>query len=273
LNILRPTKFDGFLERGGSTKPWKVFLLEPNGEEVPYVVKTFTPSNIQQQHAVAKEVYGNILAQQFSLPVPEFALVDFDASFIETALDDHARKVLQTKDSGLKFASKLANSMSIVAPVIYSKFLKGYELANVFAFDFLVYNLDRGGLRNKPNLIIDDENFLLIDHEQIFPFADNVAGLYNQIIEAFKINRTHYRFRDHLLYPFLQNMRASQKKHLFDEFEEYLTKMEIKPLENAIDELNQFSVSTGEYDRIINYLYLIKQNPSKFCNILFDAIQ
>lgn len=167
---------------------------------------------------------ANVLAQEFGLPVPEMCLVKFTPEFIDFALENEERKFLAKKDPGLKFASKLEDRLSIVAPSLYSKYLKEYDIANVFAFDCLIYNLDRGGHRNKPNLLVDDENFILIDHEQIFPFADNSEAYFKSVLDSFNQDKTLYPFQKHLLFPYLKNFRTQNKKHLFDEFAEYLTR-------------------------------------------------
>ena len=273
MDILKATYFDGYLEHGGSTKPWKVFLHQKDNTEAPYVVKLFSQRNIDQQHAVAKEVYGNILAKQFSLPVPDIALVDFDAWFITTCLEPSERNILNIKHEGLKFASKLAESMFIVAPHLYKNFLREYDVANVYAFDTLIGNIDRGGARNKPNLIVDDEAFLLIDHEQIFTFADTFTkDAYKTLIAKFENNISSYLFQRHLLYPILKNFRNIDKRHIFDEFGEYLAKMQTSDLEDHMKSLLTLEVSTGNWTLILEYLYKIKSNHNKFCDILLSTI-
>ena len=271
MNLLRPVRFAGYIEDGGSTKPWIVLLSGQEENSEPYVVKLFTPRNIEQQHAVAKEVYGNVLAKEFSLPTPDFALVNFDTTFV-TLLGDEQKKILRAKDAGIKYASRLAESMSIVSPILYRNYLKEYEIANVFAFDNLIFNLDRGGMRDKPNLLVDDEDFLLIDHEQIFPFADNTPEYYEQIMARFDNGELMYPYSRHLFYQILKELRTRDKNHLFDEFEEYLRKLKLDFLVLKINELVKYGVSVGHYQRIIDYLCKLSQNPHKFCNILLSYI-
>ena len=272
MNILRPIRFVGYLEEGGSTKPWVVLLSGADENPEPYVVKLFTPKHIEQQHAVAKEIYGNILAREFSLPTPDYVLVDFDSAFINSILEEEQRKILRKKDHGLKYASRLAESMSIVSPILYKKYLKEYEIANIFAFDCLIYNLDRGGMRDKPNLLVDDENFLLIDHEQVFPFADNTSQFYEQIVQRFENGELMYPYSRHLFYQMLRDLRSKDKVHLFNEFEEYLKKLKLGTLLLTINDLKKHDVSLGHYQRIIDYLRIFSQNAHKFCNILLSYI-
>lgn len=272
IKILHPSRYDGNLDKGGSTKPWKVFLMDNNNEK-PYVVKLFTPRQIQQQHAVAKEVYGNVLATSFGLPVPEFALVDFDDFFVKNLLDESAQTVLESKDTGLKFASVLLENMTIVSSYTDSKHLLEYDIAKVFAFDCLIQNLDRGGLRNKPNLLIDDDEFLLIDHEQCFPFADNEDWTSLEKIKSkIEDKELTYNFRKHLFYPLLSSMNSKKKLHLFDEFEELLRNLNINNISLIINKLESLNVSTGQKDIIIDYLSCLKNNSNKFREALIRSI-
>ena len=257
---------------GGSTKPWIVKLQGNDGSVDQYVVKLFSPQNIEQQHAVAKEVYGSILAREFSLPTPDFALVDFDSDFIDSALQDEQRATLKRKAPGYKFASRLADSMSIVSPQLYKKYLKEYDISNVYAFDLLICNLDRGGLREKPNLLVDDENFLLIDHEQVFPFADNEIGFYENILAKFNNDELSIPYQRHLFFPLLKSLQSKRKTHLFDEFEEYLRRINLTDFVLAINELEDLQISVGHYERIIEYLRRLSQDAHKFCNILLSSI-
>lgn len=273
MNVLKPVEFHGYIEQGGSTKPWKVSLLQNDGVTAPYVLKVFTRNNIIQYQAVAKEVYGNILAKELGLPVPDMALVHLNVDFINFALSPIEQKELEKKDTGLKFACRLANNMSTFSSVLNKKYLKDHDISNIFAFDALIFNTDRGGFRDKPNLLVDDESFLLIDHELIFHFANTTKSQsYNKILNDFNNGKLGYQFAKHLFYPFLKDSKPNIKKHLFDEFGEYLSKMQTDTLENAIHDLNRLGVPTGQSNLILDYLHLIKKNHNKFCDILLASI-
>ena len=221
---------------------------------------------------MAKEIYGNTLARSFGLPVPQIALADFTPDFIGI-LNSREKDYLSGKHSGVKFSSELADGMVTVSSALYRNYLNEYDVANVFAFDCLIYNVDRGGFRDKPNLLVDDESFLLIDHELSFPFADNEDGLFRKIMQDFRNDRTPYMYQKHLFYSFLKNMRKRSKIHAFEEFHEYLSTLKVQEFELVINELDRLNISIGHYDRIIEYLYTMKSNAEKFCGILCNCIK
>jgi hypothetical protein len=63
LDKLIPTRYDGQVELGGSTKPWKVFaIIDSNIQdniEQPYVVKLFNQATLEQYPGIAKEFICN----------------------------------------------------------------------------------------------------------------------------------------------------------------------------------------------------------------------
>jgi hypothetical protein len=49
----------------------------------------------------------------------------------------------------------------------------------------MIFNSDRGGYRNKPNLLVDEDGFILIDHElTLHLLDDNNGGSLNVILET-----------------------------------------------------------------------------------------
>jgi hypothetical protein len=271
LKILKPIRFNGIIEKGGSTRPWKVVLLD-GGKAVPYVVKMFSPRTIEQQHATGKEVFGNRLAAEFGLYVPDMALTEFDDQFIEFVLDEEHRTILAKVHTGLKYASKLQDGMVIYSQTLHKRFLKEWDFANVFAFDCLCFNLDRGRREDKPNILVEDDNFLLIDHEQIFPFIDNIDNFYRQIVEAFDKDELVYNYQSHVFYPVLKDLRTDDKKHLFDEFEMMLTNLDVNKMNGLVQNLGALNILVGNSQRLIEYLYLLKTNAKKFTGILLSCI-
>jgi hypothetical protein len=251
--------------------PWTVTLLD-SGMAIPYVVKLFSPKTIEEQHATGKEVLGNFLAAEFGLYVPDMALVEFDDLFVDFVLDDEQRAILARKDKGLKFASKLHEGMLLYSASLHKKYFKDWDFANIFAFDCLCYNLDRGRRTDKPNILVEDDNFLLIDHEQTFPFIDNLDGLYKQIIKGIEEERLDYQYQNHVFYSILKDMRTNDKKQIFDEFEMLLSNLDVNKIRNLIAALGELNIFVGDSQRLIEYLYTLKSNSKRFCNILLSCI-
>lgn len=244
-------------------------VLTDRGHLEPYVVKLFTDRQIEQQHAVAKEVFANRLAREFDLPVPDCALIEFTPAFIASLPAEQAKR-LTTTHSGLKFGSALARDMIIVNPDRLPSFLKDYDLGTIFAFDNLIQNLDRGGYRDKPNLLIDDNGFLLIDHEQAFPFADD-ASLHTTLTWLFEPTAWTASYQacyKHLFYATLKAFRSHSKKSLFSTFQEHLRYADLKNvIAQTANDLRQLNVSVGRVDLITDYLTQTKTRHAEFTQL------
>lgn len=133
-------------------------------------------------------------------------------------------------------------------------------------------NLDRGGYRNKPNLLVDDDGFILIDHELTFNFIDSENDLsFNKIIEVFHSNSWLSFYQKHVFFSSLKNYRGV-KKNLFDTFDESLRTININSILELIDELERFKVQMGNIHLLVDYLKYLKQNSNQFRNILLGLI-
>jgi hypothetical protein len=273
LKILEAITLHSVIEKGGSTYPWVVLVQGDETNLAPYVVKLFTPKQIQQQNAVAKEVFGNILAKAFDLPVPEFALIEFGENFIKT-LPTELAFLLNSKDKRLKFGSRLAEGYSVFDPSNLSQGkIKTYDIGSVFAFDNLVFNLDRGGARNKPNLLVSDYDFLLIDHEQILPFANDPNTDNDFVLKSFRQMQWKYPYENHLFYPYLKKMRSGTKQKVFETFDEYLRTLNLNLLDEPARFLQEKGHPIGSLGLVKKYLTEIKQNSTSFNQLLQTAVK
>lgn len=259
------------MEKGGSTRPWMVLLSE-NKEETAYVVKLSNPKDHSNQYPIVKEVLGNLLAKEFALRVPDYVLADFSKDFINYALNEEQRTLLNTKHDGLKFATKLLDSSVVYAPTIHRSYLQAHDFANLFAYDVLIYNFDRGRTPEKPNLLIENDSLILIDHELSMPFIDNERGLYDSILKKLSFEEIDYPYHQHLSYSYLKSLGLAAKSNMFDEFEENLSKVNISVAERAIKDLTRLKIPCGHSERIIEYLYTLKRAPGLFCKALLKCI-
>lgn len=271
MKILPATQFIEYMQKGGSTRPWIVLLME-NGKETAYVVKLWNNKDYETQYPIVKEVLGNILAREFSLSTPDFALVDFSKDFINYALEDGQRAILKTKHKGLKFSTMLLDSAIVYAPSMHRNYLKEYDFANLFAFDTLIYNFDRGRTPEKPNVLIQNNEFILIDHELSMPFIDNGHGFLNGILTKLNEGEIDFNYQKQLSFPYLKSLRTSSKLNLFDEFEENLSRLNINTIEGALKELTSVGVPCGHSEKIIEYLYILKRESRLFCKSLLRCI-
>lgn len=250
--------------------PWKVLLLD-EGIQVEYIVKLFSEKTTEQIHPVAKEVIGSILACEFGLFTPDIALTNFDNFFIENILSQRERDILNRKHNGWKFASKYQDGMSIFSPAKHKILLSKYDIANIFAFDCLIYNTDRGRRSDKPNLLVEDDNYLLIDHELTLPFIDNEEGMFKMIMAKFRESKLDYNCQSHLLYPIIKSYHFKIKQDIFSEFEENLRRLNINNIRTTIADLGELNISAGYADRLIEYLCYLKENAYSFCQILLSC--
>jgi len=277
LEKLLPTRYDGPVESGGSTNPWIVFAIleseidEPR--ELPYVVKLFSQSNVEQQPCIAKEFICNLLAKEFDLLVPESGIINLHTKFFLKTLKKRERQILEKKFDGNTYASVLMDG-TLVTKGLTNSLNSIEEKATIFAFDCLILNSDRGGFRNKPNMLIYEEQFMLIDHELTFSFIDNYNKeglkklLYN-IIEKRQV--VPYQFQQHLFYESLKDYKGV-KAGLFDTFNEYLSKLNINKLELLLKELERNEIYTGSSIFLMEYLREIKSNNEKFSECLYKSI-
>lgn len=276
LKQITPVQFDGYMQSGGSTKPWKVFCISQpddiSGEfiELPYVVKVFTENHIRQGFSIAKEFICNLLAIEFDLIVPKAYLVDLQEENFKETLNKDCKQDLSLKHKGLTFASRLLD-LTIYNEQITVPSLNIADCALLFAFDCLILNTDRGGYRNKPNLLVDDDSFVLIDHELALYILDNPNSLaLNNIIELMKTGNWVSFYEKHIFYKKLKRYR--NKAGLFDTFEESLRTLNIGKIKTLVAYLQYNGIDVGASEILFEYLRKLKKDAHQFSRILSSLI-
>lgn len=120
--------------------------------------------------------------------------------------------------------------------------------------------------------MINDEDFLLIDHELILPFANELSNY--AILEEIGSDYWIYPHEKHLLYPYLKKLKKDIKMHIFDTFAEYLKTFNPDNLDSDAIQLDKkFSMPIGDFDLLKVYLYKVKQNSSWFIENLKRLIK
>lgn len=252
----------GEVMKGGTTKPVNIIALN-NGTPTNYVMKVFTKSQISQVSSVAKEIVCNELAKQFNLNSPDYGIIKVMHDEFTGIYDDERIAKL---DEGYKFCSKYIEGSAIFNPLVTNSFLKDYELASIFAFDFFIYNVDRGGFRNKPNLLINDSDLFLIDHELTFPFIRNEINEVN-----YENYLGNYPFQKHVLIDYLKSLR--NKNGLFDEFIEMLKVLNMNHISNIFDFIDKFNIACVERQKFMHYFAWAKNNVAIFDRYLKAMIR
>jgi hypothetical protein len=236
------------------------------------VVKMFTTQQLSQQHAMAKELYGNVLAKALSMPVPEAGLIRFEDEFTRKLSTEHLERH-HNCHRGLRFCTLYQEGFSTFSDQLIHSKMQDYDIAAVYAFDNLLWNTDRGGERNKPNLLIRDEDYLLIDHEMAFPFANDPDQPNVTIIESFKRGKWNYPFSKHLFYPYLKKKQSGTKKVLFEDFLNALKRLDVSTIESAADFLQENGHSGADIDTILDYLCTVQADTNRFRSILITQLQ
>lgn len=260
LPIYKAISFIKIIEKGGRTRPWLV-LVDTGGGVIPYVVKMFTTQLIQSRNSVCNEVLGNVLAQEFSLPVPKAALIEMDQSFQSTINDPEAFEIFQQVDERIKFGTEQIEGNFLFSPVLTKRqAARMIELDSLFAFDNLIRNRDRNNA--KPNLLVKGNSAYLIDHELGFEIDNQTLAEYNNGIW----HDNFYRF--HIFYNYLKNSRKLTKISYFEEFREYLNYLNIKGLDPIFNQLSALGYDTRFKSVLEEYLQEMKKNSSNFVNLL-----
>lgn len=175
---------------------------------------------------------------------------------------------LSELDKGPKFGSVEIANAPIVDVREQRSFLKSYDIGTIFALDNLVWNLDRGGTRNKPNLLIDDNTLILIDHEQIFPFANDTLATNAYVMPLFDQSAWYYPYDKHLFYPLLERMVPAEKANVFETFQYFLENLSLDALDASALTLQRAGIETGNYSVIREHLLQTKAHAGEFCKLL-----
>jgi len=243
-------------ENAGHTKPWVVLANTSEGLK-SFVVKLYTPSQVDQFHCVTKEIACNLLAGEFDLNVPKCALIEIP-DHLAFRLPMSAQVQLGDADQRLKFATQLLDNVTnAIHGLPKMHFKKRISMDTLYAFDNLIRNQDRG--HYKTNLLLSATDAYLIDHELTLSVPDIVNINLNTLQLEDKFTKYH------LFYPYLKNARWKNKQNFFNEFELYLNGLNIKKLTPYFRQLvNEGFIDYSE--PVSNWLEQVKQNGTIFVN-------
>lgn len=250
MQILKLVSIHDFIQ-GGSSRPLLITAVNHEGIIKQYVMKLYKTDWVEQNYTVAKEVFISELAKEFNLSTPNYGLIKVDD---EMLLDFFIQEEIDAFDKGYKFCSEFMGQYTPVEKNLISlPFIKQYDIENLFCFDNLIFNVDRGGYRNKPNLLINDEEFLLIDHEQTLPFINNSEKEVNYYLYI-----KHYQHQLHITSNFFKSLR--KKDNLFDEFFESLRLINVNKYHQLFDDMDEVNIQYGNREKIFSYLNWAKTN-------------
>jgi len=251
--------------QGGRTKPWLILVETDNYGIQPYVMKLFDTINLNARDHVTAEVIGHVLAGEFDFNVPEAAFIEVDEDFLSTIKDDELLRIIEHKDSRLKFASALVNGNQLFNSALEKKDVeKVLDIQTLFAFDNFIRNRDRNN--NKPNMLLKADELYLIDHEMGLELDDAT-------IVDFQAGNWDNRFLDyHVCHDYLYNASERAKAKYFGAFEEYLRNVNLNKLAPYFRQLNDLGYSDDRHSMIKDYFEEIKNNSTKFVNLLKQGV-
>ncbi|MES2108366.1 MAG: HipA family kinase [Bacteroidota bacterium] len=265
LNRYEAISFQGIIT-GGKTQPWLV-LANVNGNAKPYIIKLFNQEMDYEGESVGREVMGNMLARQFNLDVPEFALIDICSVLFEQSI--YNRKALDRfKSLKVKFAfgtEYLYPNLCFFYDILKSGPIKhNINFASIFAFDIMIRNTDRNFKR--PNLLIHSNLAYLIDFESSFQLRKD------PLEDVLVRTKTHTYYYMHVFHSLLSSCDAEKKETIFDEFINRLEAADFISLHAYIDELKNTGYVIHQHNHVINYLEAIKENRFLFSDALKSLI-
>jgi hypothetical protein len=242
--------------QGGTTKPVLIEAANEKNEIGQYVVKIFTKNHEKDNFSTSKEFISSLLASEFELNTPEYFVVKMKKEYV---LDIFNEDEINQRQFGYHFCTEFIPGCFPYNVNTKNYFLKGYDYENVFSFDCLMLNNDRGGYRRKPNLLIKNQDFYLIDHELTLPFYSRPQGqkaTYN--VETYFAQTRHFNMSTHIFYHFLKNTK--NKKHLFHEFELNLNQLNLSRIEDLFKDFTKFNIINDGTNGLFDYLMWCKSN-------------
>lgn len=255
----------------GSTKPCLMTVQDEDGKIVgDYVVKVFKLKNIQQGSNTNKEVYGSILATEFDLKVPKFALIIVDQFLIDQLNQSEKYKGFNLI-AGTYFGSEYIDNALNYSSDLKLDFTE-WELETIFAFDVMIRNVDRR--KKKPNLFIKDQELYLIDHELSLCITEALLNgdIFDEINRYWAFVENEPNNRKHL---FLEELRRRNKETPleFDTFSEYLHRLSTRGINTVGLQLEQNGLDISDLKNILAYLTNIKANRAKFVILLKELVK
>lgn len=167
----------------GRCEPLKI-RCEVDGSFEDYFVKfSGNPEIYFKGHSLARELYGTCMAKSFGIPTPDIAFVEIDGDMFSSCVPIEHQETVRNSN-GKNFGSKLITGNLTATKTVRPDHIS--QAVKVFCFDMLIGNSDRRV--NNSNSFETNEGYIVIDHEQAFPFSkpQTILGLDVPIWEYIK---------------------------------------------------------------------------------------
>lgn len=167
LPIIQPLRFNEHFT-SSANKPLLITGVDTQtGEKGDYVVK-FRASERMSSEASMRELIAAFIAKQIEIPIVEPVIVDVDAEFVELLKRKDVWSVAN-KSIGYNYGSTYVSEMSTL---VIDQPLSPAQLEHaqqIVAFDVFIQNSDR--TNNKPNMLTNGKEIVILDHEIAFGFV------------------------------------------------------------------------------------------------------
>jgi len=233
IRKIRAKQFDKE-ELGGVNLPLRV-LGEDEGS---YVVKLIASERLSNE-AFFRELAASRLATALGMKTPEPVEVDITPEFAELYLGKTFYQKL-SNSIGSNFGTKVVQGTDVQVSLLPGLKHLRQNMEKVFGFDAIADNSDRNAL--KPNCILKDDDFWVIDHEITFAFVLLLfpPNPLNPIVDS---------LRQHIFYPCLEQQTAN-----FDDICERAAGLP----ETFWDEVLEHTPTTWKTEEVVRQTDLIK---------------
>ena len=174
LDLVTATRYDQAVSTGRN-HPLRLAAEKEDGSDVEIVAKISARCE-NGLVALVAEAIAAMLAADLELPVPEPHLVKLLPEFINSIPDLEVRRDAQNSVDIAFGSSKLPNGFAMWPHGKNVPKALHQIAVEVFAFDGLIGNFDRGQNPLTTNLMIKGASVAIIDHDLAFPDTETIIG-------------------------------------------------------------------------------------------------
>lgn len=150
----------------GANAPILVRAMEVNSKDMNEVVAKISYSERMNPTAFMREMLALFIAKELELKIPEPIVVNISREFADS-IDDPAIHNRVFHSLGHHFGTIYLPNFPVFAHVLVKKALFPI-MQKIFIFDMFIENPDRTFL--KPNMLLDQNDIYIFDHEMAFSF-------------------------------------------------------------------------------------------------------
>ncbi len=220
INYKLPEVFAQWFHDNFITSANKPILItgvnKESGEKLDYVVKLKAAERMSNE-ASMRELLACFISMELDFPVIQPAIVEITPEFVETLRGNYSWQPA-SKSLGYNFGSL---NLTDHKTLIINQPLNNHQLLdaqNAFAFDMFIQNSDR--TINKPNVLTNGNDIVILDHEIAFGFIFAPFSP-SKIWEMNEDGRDW--IRNHCLLPLIKG-----KDYNYDEFSQKMDNLNVE---------------------------------------------